>query len=107
MKFKYTKLKGAIYLENTDEHEEFGDEFEFEPSDEDLLEEVVNCVYDDYLSCKTELSLNAEFVTAAKEFINNFITDFDLLDELAECYENELWGIFEEEALDFYDDYNN
>lgn len=107
MKFTYTKLKGVKYLEATDEYEEFGDEFEYEPSEEDLLDAIVDCVYDEYLRDKTELSLDIKFVITTKKFISDFIKDFDLTDELAECYEDELWSIFEDEAIEFYDDNYN
>lgn len=107
MKFNYTKINKRIYLEATDEYEEFGDDFEYEPSDDDLLYAVADCIYDEYLRGKSELSLNVNFVTVTKDFICQFISDFDLLDELAEIYENELWSIFEDEAIEFYDDNYN
>lgn len=107
MKFSYTKITKQVYLENTDEYEDFGDEFEYEPSDEDLIEAITDCIYDDYLREKTELSLNTSFVMIEKEFIERFITDFDLVDKLTDIYENELKEWFEQEAMDFYNDNYN
>lgn len=83
--FTYYKATSSYF---TDDYgfDSVGYEFEYEPDIYDLIEELA-----DILSRKYNLD---------KANLKKFIGDFDLTEELAECYEDELWAIFEERALE-------
>lgn len=101
MKFKYTKIKDQIYLEDTDEIEEYGEEFEYIPSYYDLISAVVDCIFDEYFESGDEKDEKFEIVQ--KDFILRLIEDFDLLDEIVEYYEDELKEHFKDEAMKNYE----
>lgn len=86
MTFRYTVIKESCYLEQTDEIEEFGDEFDYTPSTEALSSALKSIVVRDY-------GLDAWVIVA----------DLDLVEYVAEYYEEELKDIFEQEAMDFYE----
>ena len=87
MKFTYTKITGSCYLEQTDEIEEFGDEFEYEPTIYELERELQPLIERDYGFWAWQM-----------------IDDLDLIEEVAERYEEELKDIFEQEAMEWYND---
>lgn len=77
------------------------DEFIYEPDNNDLLKEVAFLIYDDYFDDKKKQNINfIETIT----FIEKFIYDFDLLDIIAENYEDELKDSFEREAIEYYNE---
>lgn len=91
--FKYQKIISQTYNAKEDEWEEDCEEIEYEVDDLHLLQEVTNCIYDEYLAGKIDESKRQ----IAKEIVSKFINDFDLLDEMVEVYENELYEVFEDE----------
>lgn len=88
--FTYTKITQHVYLESTDEYEEFGFEFDYEVDDEDLrhaLADIISTEYfDDY--------------NKGYDKVHKFIYDLDLVDTLVESYKDELRDYFEDEAFD-------
>lgn len=98
MKFTYTKITECVYLENSDEYEEYGEEFEYEPSYYALMWAVVDCVFYEYFKSGDE-----KFKLMQKDFIYRLIEEYDLLDKIAECYEDELKEHFQEEAMRNYE----
>ena len=97
--FEYFKKTGELrdMLGEWDGDEGF--EFEYEVEDDELLDAVVDLVYEDYFM-KTELADRCDYAVAVKRGLKKFIEDNDNLDELVEDYEDELKEYFEEEALD-------
>lgn len=91
--FKYDRVIGEYYISASDEYEYESEEFIYEVSDEDLMEEVVNIIYAQYFKGNKE---NAEQV---KLGIKAMIKDNELLETLVENYEYDLKDIFENEAL--------
>ena len=87
MTFRYTVIKESCYLEQTDEIEEFGDEFEYEPTIYELERELQPLIERDYGFCAWQM-----------------VDDLDLVEEVAERYEEELKDIFEQEAMEWYND---
>ena len=87
MKFTYTKITESCYLEETDEIEEFGDEFDYEPTRYDLERELQPIIEKEYGFMAWQM-----------------IDDLDLIEEVAERYEEELKDIFEQEAMEWYND---
>lgn len=76
--------------------------FNYEVKHEELLEAVVDCVYDDFFRCKSELSYNVEFVLSVKKGLKDFIIDTDNLKDLVDKYEYDLKEYFEAEAFEYY-----
>lgn len=100
--FTYTKITEKVYLEGTDEYEEFGEDFEYEVDDEQLLDAVVDLVFDDYFR-KTELVDISNYGYEVRKGIRKFIEDdYDLFEKLVEDYEDRLKDYFEEEAMEDY-----
>lgn len=93
--FTYTKICEGVYNEGRDDYEEYGFEFDYEVCNEDLLPEIVNLLIEDYFGTGGGERL--------KHTLRCMINDLDLLDVLADCYEDSLKEIFEQEALDSYD----
>lgn len=92
--FTYSKIIGRVYLEGTDEYEEYDEEFEYEVDDDELLDAVADIVLGVYFNgCDV----------AIKEGLKAFIEDNGNLAELVEAYEYELKDMFEKEAFEFYE----
>lgn len=89
--FTYTKITGQYYLDYTDEWEEYGVDFDYEVSEDKLLDAVVDLLKDEYLK------------NMKREEIETFIKDFDLLESLVESYIYELREMFEQEAFESYE----
>ena len=87
MTFTYTKITNTYYLSDTDEWEEDGIEFEYEISDSELERELKPII-------------EKEYGVGAWQMID----DLDLIEEVAERYEDELKDIFEQEAMEWYND---
>ena len=91
-KFTYTKITGHYYCQYSDEWEEDGVEFDYEVEDDRLLDVVVDLLYYEQFEGKV-----------TKEELIEFIEKFDLLDKIADGYEEQLKDIFEKEAFDSYE----
>ena len=94
--FTYEKVVGRYFVERKDDYEEDFVEFDYEVCDEDLLSEIVDLLIEDYFGTGGGERL--------KHTLRCMINDLDLLDVLVDCYEDSLKEIFEQEALDSYDD---
>lgn len=101
--FRYTKFTGHYYCQYSDEWEEDGVEFDYEVDDDDLLRELVGLTFEEYFD-KKEIRDNKETEKAVKESLKRFIDEHEIIDILADCYEDELKEIFRDEALEFYND---
>lgn len=101
--FTYTKIDKVVYDEERDDYEEYGVEFEYEVDNTQLLDEVVDLVFDDYFSKNDDISGYVGRTVSVKDGIKKFIKDYDLLDKLVDDYEDILKEIFEQEALDSYE----
>lgn len=97
--FTYTKITQKVYLANTDEYEEFGDDFDYTVDDEDLLDAIVDFVFSDYFK-DTELVDYSDYERTVKNGLKEFINDNDILDQLVENYEDELYDYFRDEAFE-------
>lgn len=91
-KFRYTKFTKYHYCEFSDEWEEDGVEFDYDVEDDRLLDVVVDLLYYEQFEGKV-----------TKEELIEFIEEFDLLDKIADGYEEQLKDIFEKEAFDSYE----
>ena len=85
-----------------DEYQE--KEFEYTVYENKLLDAVVDLVFEDYFT-KSILYGNCDYGKAVRKGIEDFITTYDLLEQLVEDYEYELKEYFEEDAFEEYDDY--
>lgn len=100
--FTYTKITGHYFCQYSDEWEKDGVDFDYEVSDDKLLPKIVNLVFDDYFEGDKNYCDNEQTVKAIKESLSRMIEDRDLVGELADQYEDTLKELFEDEALDFY-----
>ena len=89
--FTYTKIDTVVYDSKRDKYEEYGYEFEYEVSDDDLLDQVVEFLKEDFSN------------SDVKQTLKCLIKTLDLLDVFVECYEDSLKDAFEQEALDSYE----
>lgn len=87
MKFTYTKIVKRYYCNASDEWEEEGIDFDYEPTTEQLKDEVKELITRDY-----------------GESSWSMIDELDLVECVAQFYEDELKDIFEEEAMEWYND---
>lgn len=87
-KFKYTNINESGYLANSDEYEEYGDEFEYEVDNKRIVEALAYLINCDYFEN-----------TIKEERLKTFIEELDLVDVLEECYEEDLKDYFEEDAF--------
>lgn len=104
--FTYVFEGKGYYLQNSDEYVYDCEEFDYEVEDSDLLDEVVNLVFNEYFT-NTELNDFAKYWGAVKDGLRQFIKDNDNLDELVEYYVDELKEYFREDAYDEYKDGGN
>lgn len=86
--FNYFKSMGAIYDRNGEYDGDEGYDFDFNVSDSDVLDEIVYLIDRDYFDGKSDVKK-----------LRAFLSDFDLLDQVFEEYEEELKDIFEEDAM--------
>lgn len=87
MKFTYTKITGHYSCKASDEWEEDGIEFTYEPTREQLTSALQPIIEKEYGFMAWQM-----------------IDDLDLIEEVAEYYEEELKDIFEQEAMEWYND---
>ena len=90
--FTYERITECGYIANSDEYDYWGDEFEYEVDYRDLEDAIVDLIAPYYLN-------------GDKERIREFLDDFDLYDKLSEILEDELRDYFEEEAFEWYGQY--
>lgn len=89
MEFKYTR-----YLRNGDCYD-----FYYEPALEDLKEETVNLILDDYYP-KYREELNNEQRENVRTMIEKFTDDNDNWQALFDWYKEALEDVFKEEAME-------
>lgn len=87
--FTYGKIKNQVNLVDSDEFEDYADEFEYEVEDEDLLNAIIELVNSYYFNNRIK----------GKD-LKNFLRDLDVLDELFDMFEDELKDYFEERAME-------
>lgn len=87
-KFTYEIITECGYIENSDEYDYWGDEFEYEVDYRDVEDAIVDIVASGYFN-------------GDKKEIKEFLDDYDLYDYLAETLEDELHDYFEEEAFEW------
>lgn len=102
--FTYTKFTGHYYCQYSDEWEEDGVEFDYEVDDEDLLPAIVDLLVDDYFMDDNGVMRNEELRKAVKERLSKLIEENDLVEPLADQYEDTLKEIFQDKAMDSYED---
>ena len=102
--FRYTKFTGHYYCQYSDEWEEDGVEFDYEVSDEELLPEIVDLVFEDYFGEDSVICESEERTEAVKNKLRDIISDNYLIGQFADQYEDTLKEIFEREALEYYND---
>lgn len=95
-KFTYTKITGHYYCQHSDDWEQDGIDFDYEVQDKDLLPEVVKLVFNDYFG---DIGFKEGDI---KEGLAKMIEEQDLLDQLADNYEDTLKEIFQDDAMDWY-----
>lgn len=86
--FTYEIITECGYIENSDEYDYWGDEFEYEVDYRDLEDAIVDIIAEGYFN-------------GDKKLIKEFLDDYDLYDYLAEGLEDELRDYFEEEAFEW------
>ena len=95
-KFTYTKFTGHYYCQHSDDWEKDGVDFDYEVDNDKLLPEVVDLVFNDYFGdCKDKETV--------KTALRNLIEEHDLVETLADNYEDTLKEIFEDSAMEWYE----
>ena len=82
MKFIYTKITEQYYLEDSDEWEEDGIEFQYEPSDSDIKSALKELITDEY---------------GEQAWV--MVEDLEIWDIVAEYFEEQLAEYFKDEAM--------
>lgn len=95
--FTYTRVTESGSLEGSDENEEWGEDFEYCASTNEIRTALVYLLYDNYFK---DLNLSKEQKIKLKDKIFEVICDNDLDDSLADCYEDELYEYFREFAFE-------
>lgn len=90
--FMYFKKTGELYDKFGEYDGDDGFWFEYEVEDNKLFKALLELINDYYFESKANL-----------KNIKSFITDFGMLDDLIEGFEEELKEYFEEEAIDSYE----
>lgn len=102
--FRYTKFTGHYYCQYSDEWEQDGVEFDYEVEDKDLLPEIVNLLFEDYFEGDKNYCDNEQVVKAIKENLKRMVEESELIEVFADQYEETLKDIFEDEAMERYND---
>jgi hypothetical protein len=103
MTFTYTKITERVYLESSDEYEEFGEDFEYEPEEEDLQEAVIDLLFDFYFKKEVIDTFSVTQVIAIKKALKNFTDDNDNWEEMYRDFKDDLKSMFEQEAFEMYE----
>ena len=72
-------------------------EFEYEVNNRELLPAVAEMLFADYFLC-----IQGKEANMVLKGIKQMINELDLIDELADIYEESLKETFEDEAIDWY-----
>ena len=102
--FRYTKFTGHYYCQYSEEWEQDGVEFDYEVEDDELLPIIVNFLFGDYFEGDKNYCSNEKAVKAIKENLKRMVEESELIEVFADQYEETLKEIFEQEAMDFYND---
>ena len=94
----YTDIKESVYLEKTDEIEEFGDEFEYEPEEYKKNEKLADFLIERYF---TGLNVNDEQRKTIKKGMVGMVEEMgdEELKSWEEFFRDELTEAFKEEAF--------
>ena len=103
-KFRYTKFTKYHYCDFSDEWEEDGIEFDYEVEDRHLLPKIVDLLFDDYFGDDKAICDSEERTKEVKERLKRLVDESDLIGTFADQYEDTLKEIFEQEAMEFYND---
>lgn len=95
--FHYTKLTSQYYCSYSDEWEHDGVDFDYEVTDNDLLDAVCDILANEYFQY-TDKGI-------AKQCLKVMISEQDMLDDFVEVNEEALHDYFMDEALDFFEKY--
>jgi hypothetical protein len=95
-KFTYTKITGHYYCKHSDDWEKYGVDFDYEVDNYKLLPKVVDLVFKDYFGECNEKE-------AVKTALANFIDEHDLVETLADNYEDTLKEMFKDSAMEWYE----
>ena len=96
--FIYKKVVNKVYSPILEDYEEECENVYYDASDAELLDAVVDLVYEDYFK-NTELADECVYSFIVKQALRKFIYDNDNLDKLVDDYENRLKDYFEEYAV--------
>lgn len=99
MIFTYCAINKSVYAENIDENIETGETFDYEVSNAEIFEAIVDFVYQEYFT-KTDIADRCDYASAVKKGIRKLIQDFDLFDDMVEAYEDKFKDYFEDEAME-------
>lgn len=99
MKLYYTDIKESCYLENTDEIEEFGDDFEFIPDEGKKNRKLAELLAERYFEELKVDEKNHEIIIKGLVWWLEEMSDKELRD-WEEFFRDELTEAFEEEAFD-------
>ena len=102
--FTYTKITSQYYLDYTDEWEQDCVDFDYEVEDEDLLPKLSQILFNYYFRAHKEIFDSEEKEELFKRQLEQLIEENDLIEPLADQYEDNLKDMFEQKAMEWYDD---
>ena len=95
--FTYTRITDQAYLEYSDEYEEFGDEFDYDASDDEMIPLIARYLYTDYYADIPNVNFKDIYDNLVK-----MIEDLDLVDKLSDDYYDRLKWDLEDTARESY-----
>ena len=97
MKLTYTNITGSGYLENSDEYEEWGEEFNYEVDWDEELNALTDIIFNNFFN-KIKLSKykNLEIKKCLRSLIENWSDEE--IENWEETYYDELHDYFKEDA---------
>ena len=100
--FTYTKITGHYYCSYSNDWEQDGVEFDYEVSNSRLLPVLVDLMFEEYFGEEQKVAQNKEMEKLMKAKLKEMIEGQDMVERLAENYEEMLKEVFQEEALEWY-----
>lgn len=97
MTFTYTKITEVVYLEESDENEEFGEDFEYEPDYSNVADALESIIYDSYFGGIVD---DKDKKQKLKKAISSFLSDMDIQDTLEDMFYDDLKEYFRDEAFE-------
>lgn len=97
--FTYTIPVKRLYTPNLEDYEEETVDIRYEVDEEQLLDAVVDLVFEDYFM-NTELVDKSNYGYAVRQGLRKFIGYSDQLEQLVKDYEDRLKDYFEEDAIE-------